>query len=178
MEEDRPFESWVGVVRNPRVDAGGIFGDIELRTKGPHYNQIIEAAERFADHFGCSHVADGKSRLDNGEEVIESITHVFSVDLVCEPATTKGLAESTNGAAISTDPILQAIDHYLGADGDRETLVAFLKDILETMVEKADQIADGKAGTAHLPPSAESFAAFWPKPISREESERFAQSLR
>src|SRR5262245_27042525 len=73
MEEGRRLEDWVGVVRNPRYESGAIFGDIHLRTKSKHYEEVLELAEQFSDKFGCSHVADGDSRMEHGEEIIESI---------------------------------------------------------------------------------------------------------
>jgi hypothetical protein len=95
MGEDRPFSSWLGVIENSRYESGAIFGDIKLRKTSPHFEEVLEAASDFASNFGCSHVADGTSRLDRGTEVIEEITEVFSVDIVTEPATASGLFEST-----------------------------------------------------------------------------------
>jgi hypothetical protein len=94
--EDRSIQDWVGVIKNACYKPDeGIFGDIVLRKQSPHYAAIIEAATTFANSFGCSHVADGDSAFRNGVEVVHRITDVRSVDLVCEPATTQGLFEST-----------------------------------------------------------------------------------
>lgn len=91
--EERQWRDWAGVVENARFERGAIFGDIRLRKKSPHYEEILEAAEEFGRQFGMSHVADGKVTNYHGEEVIESISEVFSVDLVLDPATTAGLFE-------------------------------------------------------------------------------------
>lgn len=93
--EDRPFQDWVGESRNPIIKPDGIYGDVQLRQKSEYFEGIIEAAEKFPKSVGFSHVADGKSRMEGGEEIIESITEVFSVDLVTDPATTSGFFEST-----------------------------------------------------------------------------------
>lgn len=96
LNEDRPFSDWAGVLSNVHERTDGLYGDVTLRKEGRAYREILEAAERFPGHFGLSHVADTKSsgRKVAGFEQIESITEVFSVDIVCEPATTNGLFES------------------------------------------------------------------------------------
>lgn len=62
----------------------------------PMADRVFEAAERNPSLFGLSHVAFCQSKMVRGVEVIESIEEVESVDLVANPATTKGLHESKN----------------------------------------------------------------------------------
>lgn len=95
LSEDRDWNDWAGIVENARFERGAIFGDIRLRKKSKHFEEILEAAEEFGHQFGMSHVADGEAKNYHGEEVIESISEVFSVDIVLQPATTAGLFEST-----------------------------------------------------------------------------------
>jgi hypothetical protein len=94
LGEDRPFESWVGIVENARFRNGAIRADIRLRTKSPHYEEVLEAAEQFNHCFGCSHVAEGESYMDGETEIVESIREIHSVDIVTSPATNSGLFES------------------------------------------------------------------------------------
>lgn len=94
MTDDRSFHDFIGVIKNPRKESGGIFGDVHLLKESPHYKRVIEIAQNHPNSIGCSHVADGESRMDGGEEIIESIDRVFSVDLVMDAATTAGLFES------------------------------------------------------------------------------------
>ena len=98
MNEDRAFGDWVGILENVRYRGAesreklpGIYGDLRLRKEGKHYAEIIAAAMDFSQSFGLSHVADGDSIVVNGLEVVESITAVHSVDIVCSPATNNGL---------------------------------------------------------------------------------------
>lgn len=91
---DRAFADWAGVVENVQVRADGLYGDLRLRKSGAAYEALMEAAERFPDAFGLSHVADGDSRRVNGREEVTEINEVFSVDIVTDPATTGGLFES------------------------------------------------------------------------------------
>lgn len=96
LGEDRRFETWGGVFKNARyVEGKGIFADAHLLKSGEYFEGIIEAAEKFPNAVGFSHVADGESKLEGDTEIIESIREVFSVDLVTDPATTAGFFEST-----------------------------------------------------------------------------------
>lgn len=98
--EDRQFESWAGVVQNAEIRQDGVYGEAHLRKESPFFRGLVEAATRFPKSFGFSHVADGDSRMEGGTEVVESISAVESVDIVTDPATTKGLFES-----MQTDPV-------------------------------------------------------------------------
>lgn len=93
--EDRKFQDWTGNFRNVTYKEGkGIFADQHLLKASPHFSAIIEAAQKFPNSVGYSHVAEGESRQDGETEIIESIREVFSVDLVTDPATTGGFFES------------------------------------------------------------------------------------
>jgi hypothetical protein len=94
---DRPFEDWAGVIENVRYKKGdGLYGDVVLRQESAHFKGIVEAATnpKFSKSCGFSHVADGESHFDGDTEIVESIKEVFSVDLVTDPATTRGMYES------------------------------------------------------------------------------------
>lgn len=70
-------------------------GTLNLLKSHPLYERVMEAAERNPALFGFSHVAYCKTRTERGREVVEAIERVESIDLVADPATTKGLYEST-----------------------------------------------------------------------------------
>lgn len=88
----------IGWVSSPTVDAEGIpRGNAHLLKSHPLYNQVMEAAERNPGLYGFSHQAVCQTaRQPNGRTRVESIERIESVDLVAEPATTKGLFESRN----------------------------------------------------------------------------------
>ncbi len=84
-------ERW-GVLKNVRYQEG-LVGDLHyLKTHGLT-EQILESIERFAD-AGLSHDAGGKTRKQDGEEVVYEIAEVYSVDFVQNPATNKNLFEA------------------------------------------------------------------------------------
>lgn len=121
LSEDRKFNQWSGVFRNPRyVEGKGIFADLHLRQKGTYFEGILEAAQKFPTALGFSHVAEGESKLDGETEIIESIREVFSVDLVMDPATTAGIFESRQHHSLRE--AVEALPDYEG----RELLVEIL----------------------------------------------------
>jgi hypothetical protein len=91
---ERKFEVWLGVYRNAQyVEGKGIFADAYLRKESGYFKGIVEAARDFPNDAGLSHVADGDSVMEGRSEIVESISEVFSVDLVTDPATTAGWFE-------------------------------------------------------------------------------------
>lgn len=83
-----------GVLKNVRESDGGLYADLHYLKAHPLAEMTAEMAERMPETVGMSHVADGKIRRERGRAVVEEITRVFSVDLVSDPATTRGLFES------------------------------------------------------------------------------------
>jgi hypothetical protein len=111
---DRPFGEWAGIIENVRYKDDGLYGDVVLRQESSHFKGIVEAATnpKFSKSCGFSHVADGESHFDGDTEIVESIKEVFSVDLVTDPATTKGIFESEKKRKkkLTTETIQAAIE--------------------------------------------------------------------
>ncbi len=92
---DVPFASRFGVFRNVKLLGDGLWADL-------YYNPAHALAESFVwwsqfepDGVGFSHDVLGESKIDaDGSQVVSRIHHVYSVDLVANPASTKGLRES------------------------------------------------------------------------------------
>lgn len=93
----RRYEDQVGWIRNPRLRADGMpIGDIEVKPKHPLAAQFLDDAEHDPRAVGMSHVAHADSRrATDGWEEVHFIDRVESVDVVLDPATTRGLFEST-----------------------------------------------------------------------------------
>ncbi|QJW98676.1 hypothetical protein [Frigoriglobus tundricola] len=102
---DRRF-GWFTSVR-PGSD-GRPRGTLHCLKSHPMYERVMEAAERNPALFGFSHVAMCQTRLANGREVVESIDAVESIDLVAEPATTKGLFEG-KGMSLTVRRLCEAL---------------------------------------------------------------------
>ncbi|QDU55783.1 hypothetical protein [Aeoliella mucimassa] len=139
---ERSYDRWVGTITRAYNRADGIYGDVKLRKKSPHYESIIEAATDFSNQFGFSHVADGSTRFEDGIEVVESISDVFSVDIVTDPAHGGGLFESLcemEGAAMNdpgtrTDPQSSADQEII------DEVVKLAKELEPTLVKLVTKV--------------------------------------
>jgi hypothetical protein len=102
--EERKVEERFGVASNIQVTDEGTFADVAYLKSHPMADSVAEAAERneLSNIFGFSHNAITVQSHHDGELVHESISKVRSVDLVADPATTKGVFESMD-PAISPD---------------------------------------------------------------------------
>lgn len=113
----RGFFDQIGRLTNCRVQADGVWGDLEYLKTHPGAPLLLESARRFPNLLGLSHNADGdKRREPGGKVIVESITAVRGVDIVTRPATNGGLFES---------------------EGDDEPMAKTKKIKLRTLIESA-----------------------------------------
>jgi len=88
----RDVRDLVGRYESPRLQEGKLRADLRLL---PHQaNLIFSLAKYMPSAVGMSINAKGKTCVKDGEEFVEKITEVKSVDLVTEPAATTSLFES------------------------------------------------------------------------------------
>jgi hypothetical protein len=96
----RDYQDRIGVIRNVIVRSGeGLFGDLHFNPKHALAEQLIWDAEHLPENVGFSHNVEARTRRDGDQVVVEAILRVQSVDLVADPATTRGLFESADAAA-------------------------------------------------------------------------------
>lgn len=94
-DSDRKAGDVLGRLKNVKVAHDGLYGDLEYLRSHPLTPRLIEAAERMPDAYGLSHnVEDWDGHYEGGTYVVTEIRKVESVDLVADPATTRGLFES------------------------------------------------------------------------------------
>lgn len=118
---ERSVRDWAGTVRGVRVQPDGLYGDLHLLTKREDASMLLEAAESHWQNFGLSHVADCKITRENGQDVVQAIEEVFSVDIVTDPATTRGLFESKDRAMKTT--VQKVIESTKGAKASARKIV-------------------------------------------------------
>lgn len=104
--EQKSTSSRFGRVFDPVVKPDGIYGSIRYNPKHQLAEQILWFAENDPSAIGMSHDADGKVVEEpDGSWTITEIVNVRSVDIVSDPATTKGLHESMNDNVLTpADP--------------------------------------------------------------------------
>lgn len=97
----RDYQERIGVLRGVRVVPGeGLFGDLHFNPKHALAEQLLWDAEHAPENVGLSHNVEARLSRQGDGWTVEAITAVRSVDLVADPATTRGLYEAA-GAAVA-----------------------------------------------------------------------------
>ena len=88
-----PLKSRFAILRGITHEGDDTFGNLHFNPKHHMAEEIAWWAKNEPSALGLSINAHGKTRRKAGKDVVESIDVVHSVDLVGDPATTKGLFE-------------------------------------------------------------------------------------
>ncbi len=90
----RDYRDRMGVMRNvaTRPEAG-LFADFHFNPKHPLAEQLVWDAKHAPENVGFSHNVQAKLARRGQEWIVEEILQVQGVDLVADPATTRGLFE-------------------------------------------------------------------------------------
>jgi hypothetical protein len=124
----RDYRDRLGVIREVEFRAEeGLFGNLHFNPKHAVAEQLAWDAEHNPRNVGFSHNVVARLTRDGSQALVEAISHVQSVDLVADPATTRGLFEELEGAALD-DAQPQAA---LGAESGL---------LLEQAVERGDRL--------------------------------------
>jgi hypothetical protein len=100
----RDYQDRLGQIRGVALKPGeGLFGDLHFNPKHALAEQLLWDAEHAPENVGFSHNVEARTARRGEETVVEAITRVQSVDLVADPATTRGLFESLENAAETAD---------------------------------------------------------------------------
>lgn len=95
----RDYQDRIGAIHGVTVrPSEGLFADLHFNPAHALAGQLTWDAEHAPENVGFSHNVLAKTTRRNGRVVVEGITKVQSVDLVADPATTRGLFESVVGA--------------------------------------------------------------------------------
>lgn len=93
----RDYRDRIGTIRDVAVRPGeGLFGDFHFNPKHALAAQLAWDASHAPENVGFSHNVEARCAQREGRTVVEAIVRVFSVDLVADPATTRGLFESVS----------------------------------------------------------------------------------
>src|SRR5262245_7882657 len=96
----RDYQERMGVIRNVTCRPGeGLFADLHFNPKHYLSEQLMWDAEHAPENVGFSHNVQARTRRQGEKALIEEILKVHSVDLVADPATTRGLFEATPAGA-------------------------------------------------------------------------------
>jgi len=90
----RSVNDLAGRVVTARRVGDAVFGDIQVLEREPVKSLVFALAEQMPKMAGNSHRVQAKVRAGERGDVVESVSRVFGVELVTDPATTAGLFES------------------------------------------------------------------------------------
>jgi len=179
----RDYRDRLGVIREVEFRAEeGLFGTLYFNPKHAVAEQLAWDAEHNPRNVGFSHNVLARLTRDGAQSLVEAITHVQSVDLVADPAATRGLFEEVDAAA-QEDAKPQAA---LGAEsgllvqeamkrGDR--LEAELRESLAREASLRQELALREAREAGRPRSSEPWALAQ-RGARVETAQEFARALR
>jgi hypothetical protein len=90
----RDYQDRIGVIRAVEShDGEGLFGDFHFNPRHALAEQLVWDAEHAPENVGFSHNVLARTARHGDDVVVEAITQVQSVDLVADPAATRGLFE-------------------------------------------------------------------------------------
>jgi len=93
----RDYRDRLGLVRQVVFrPEEGLFADLCFNPKHPLAEQLAWDAEHCPENVGLSHHVEARLARRDGQNVVEAILRVHSVDVVADPATTQGLFESAD----------------------------------------------------------------------------------
>ncbi len=96
----RDYQDRLGQIRGVELrPEEGLFGDLHFNPKHALAEQLAWDAEHAPENVGFSHNVEARTSKNGEEVVVEAIMRVQSVDLVADPATTRGLFESLDAKA-------------------------------------------------------------------------------
>lgn len=95
----RDYQDRLGCLRDVRADAAGLFADLHFNPRHAVAEQLIWDARHAPENVGLSHNVQARTSRAGHEVIVEEIVRVNCVDLVADPATTRGLFESLEDAA-------------------------------------------------------------------------------
>jgi hypothetical protein len=172
----RDYQDRLGQLRNVRVEAadGGLRADFHFNPKHALAEQLIWDAEHAPENVGFSHNVEARTgRGKNGGVVVEEITRVQSVDLVADPATTRGLFEQvTPDGKEDTLDTKELTEAMLVAD--RPDIVAAIKQA--ALTEHANSEAE-KAKDARITALTEEVTALKAANAAAEKTVAIASEL-
>ena len=134
----RDYQDRIGMIRGVAVRPGeGLFGDFYFNPKHALAEQLMWDAEHAPENVGFSHNVEARVGRRGERVVVEAITRVQSVDLVADPATTRGLFESA-AASAETPPALTLDD----LNRDHPQLVESIRQQQGAEIERLRQEVD------------------------------------
>jgi hypothetical protein len=168
----RDYQDRLGQIRGVELRADeGLFGDLHFNPKHALAEQLVWDAEHAPENVGFSHNVEARTSRRGDEVVVEAITRVQSVDLVADPATTRGLFESLSGGDESVGGKRLTDRNVCPPGGDADSHESKL---VESVARQSEAVARLEAEIARLASLIEAHGRLGlpedRKPVCREQS--------
>jgi hypothetical protein len=124
VDDERKLAEQFGWLESVRVEPDGLHADLHFVKAHPMASIACELAERRPDKMGLSHNAVVTESRRDGKIVFENIHRVRSVDLVCRPATTRGIFEQELAMSPEEEAAAQAAEAAKKAEEEEAAAAA------------------------------------------------------
>lgn len=152
---ERGVRERFGVIRNPVVqitgndETDGVYGDHHFPLANNYTAEYLETLDRFPHTIGFSHNAVVTESVKDGVVVFSSIQRARSVDLVANPATTRGVFESERYSSmddpnLAVDPNAAAATEDAAEPTTEEQMCAALKQAVNAILDDDTMSIDEK----------------------------------
>lgn len=139
----RDYQDRLGAIHNVALRGNeGLFADLHFNPQHALAGQLAWDAEHAPENVGFSHNVLARMAKRGERTVVEAITKVQSVDLVADPATTRGLFESASLATPSPERVTEEARHRIVADLTASRLIQLRPDLV---AEIATQLTEENA---------------------------------
>jgi len=98
----RDYQDRIGVIRQVEFRPDGLFADLHFNPQHALAGQLAWDAAHAPENVGFSHNVQARVARHGDRQLVEEIARVISVDLVADPATTRGLFESSAAGGATT----------------------------------------------------------------------------
>lgn len=166
----RDYQDRIGIIRNVALRADeGLFADFFFNPKHMLAEQLLWDAQHAPENVGFSHNVEAKTVRQGDQTIVEAITRVQSVDLVADPATTRGLFESAENANIESSSEKLVIANVADLKREYPELVEQLcKELLDEQIQLKAEVERLTALETALRTSTMQKASA--KPCSRDQN--------
>ncbi len=128
----RDYQDRLGSIRGVEFrPTEGLFGDLHFNPKHALAEQLAWDAAHASENLGLSHNVVARTTRSGDEVVVEEILKVQSIDVVADPASTRGLFEHVAGRHCPACPAVESVSpHPLPDKPDSGTRRAQIAQVL------------------------------------------------
>jgi hypothetical protein len=129
----RDYQDRIGTIHGVHQQGDGLFADLHFNPKHILAEQLAWDAANAPENVGFSHHVQAKTVRQGDELIVQKIIEVQSVDLVADPATTRGLFEGEENAAGGDEISLESLT-FKQLEANRPDLIEAIGSLQESSI--------------------------------------------